>query len=81
LEIQELKNLLRQLENPTRLLVFPIAAMGLRISEAHGLKWCNINFAAGEISLTRSIVHPHVGQMKTELQKNLYQWLMRCKTV
>ena len=66
LEIQELKGLLSQLENPTRLLVFLIAATGLRISEALGLKWRDVNFTAGEISLTRSIVHQHVGNMKTE---------------
>jgi integrase len=29
-------------------------------------KWCDVNFAAGEISLTRSIVHQHVGNLKTE---------------
>jgi integrase len=66
LEIQELKDLLSKLENPTRLLVFLIAATGLRISEALGLKWCDVNFAAGEISLARSIVHQRVGNMKTE---------------
>jgi integrase len=66
LELQELKDLLPRLENPTRLLVFLIAATGLRISEALGLKWCDINIEAGEISLTRSIVQQHVGNMKTE---------------
>ncbi len=66
LEIQELTDLLSQLTNPARVLVFLIAATGLRISEALGLKWCDVNFPAGEINLTRSIVHQHVGNMKTE---------------
>ncbi len=66
LEIQELKDLLSQLKNPSRVLVFLVAATGLRISEALGLKWCDVNFEAGEINLTRSIVHQHVGNMKTE---------------
>ncbi len=66
LEIQELKDLLSQLKNPSKVLVFLIAATGLRISEALGLKWRDVNFDAGEINLTRSIVHQCVGNMKTE---------------
>ena len=33
---------------------------------AMGLKWSDINFSAGELHLTRAIVHQHVGEMKTE---------------
>jgi integrase len=66
LELDELKKLLAELENPVRALVFLTAATGLRVSEALGLKWSDVDFAAGEIRLSRAVVHQHVGDMKTE---------------
>ena len=64
LDASELKKLLAEIQNPARVLVFLTAATGLRISEAMGLKWSDIDFSAGELHL--SIVHQHVGEMKTE---------------
>jgi integrase len=66
LELEELKKLLAELENPARALVFLTAATGLRVSEALGLKWSDVDFTAGEIRLCRAVVHQHVGDMKTE---------------
>ncbi len=66
LELDELKKLLAELENPARALVFLTAATGLRVSEALGLKWSDVDFATGEIRLSRAVVHQHVGDMKTE---------------
>ena len=66
LELDEMKNLLAELENPARALVFLTAATGLRVSEALGLKWSDVDFTAGEILLSRAVVHQHVGDMKTE---------------
>lgn len=66
LESQELKQLVAELQNPARVLVFLTAATGLRISEAMGLKWSDVDFSACELHLTRAIVHQHVGEMKTE---------------
>ena len=66
LELEELKKLLAELQGPARLLVFLTAATGLRISEALGLKWSDVDFSAGELRLTRAVVHQHVGDMKTE---------------
>src|SRR6202040_4407229 len=66
LELDELKKLLAELETPARALVFLTAATGLRVSEALGLKWSDVDFAAGEIRLSRAVVHQHVGDMKTE---------------
>src|SRR5260221_207177 len=66
LELDELKKLLAELENPARALVFLTAATGLRVSEALGLKWSDVDFAAREIRLSRAVVHQHVGDMKTE---------------
>jgi integrase len=69
LELDELKKLLAELENPARALVFLTAATGLRVSEALGLKWSDVDFIAGEIRLSRAVVHQHVGEMKTEASK------------
>jgi len=66
LEAEELKKLLAELQNPARALVFLTAATGLRVSEALGLKWSDVDFGAGVINLGRAVVHQHVGEMKTE---------------
>jgi integrase len=66
LDAEELKMLLAALQNPARTLVFLTAATGLRISEALGLKWSDVDFGTGVINLDRAVVHQHVGEMKTE---------------
>jgi integrase len=66
LDSEELKNLLAALQNPAHVLVFLTAATGLRISEALGLKWSDVDFGTGVINLSRAVVHQHVGEMKTE---------------
>jgi integrase len=66
LDAEELKKLLAELQNPARALVFLTAATGLRVSEALGLKWSDVEFGSGAINLSRAIVHQHVGGMKTE---------------
>lgn len=63
---EELKLLLSELENPERALVFLTAATGLRVSEAMGLKWADVDFSAGELHPVRAVVHQHLGDMKTE---------------
>jgi integrase len=47
LDAEELKKLLAALQNPARALVFLTAATGLRVSEALGLKWSDVDFGAG----------------------------------
>jgi integrase len=66
LDAEELKKLLAELQNPARAMVFLTAATGLRVSEALGLKWSNVDFGTGAINLTRAVVRQHVGEMKTE---------------
>ncbi len=63
---EELKMLLFELPDPARVLVFLTAATGLRVSEAVGLKWSDVDFVTKTINLNRAIVHQHVGEMKTE---------------
>lgn len=66
LEAEELRNLIAALENPARMLVFLTAATGLRISEALGLAWSDVDFRDRAIRLNRSIVHQRIGELKTE---------------
>lgn len=66
LDAEELRKLLAELRNPALAVVFLTSATGLRISEALGLKWSDMDFSSGAINLTRTVVHQHVGEMKTE---------------
>jgi integrase len=85
LDPAELQKLLANLQNPARALVLLTAATGLRVSEALGLKWSDVEFGAGIINLARAVVHQHVGEMKTEASQKpvpmddalataLYEW-------
>jgi integrase len=80
-ELDELKKLLAELENPARALVFMTAATGLRVSEVLGLKWSDIDFAVGEIRLSRAAVHQHVGDMKTEAFQKPVPRMAHCSTL
>ncbi len=66
LDVQEIQALLSELEEPYRTMVFLASSTGLRVSELLALKWLDINFAAGEINLSRGIVRQRLGEMKTE---------------
>ena len=66
LTASELQKLLSQLEGPYYVMTFLAAVTGLRVSELLALKWGDVDFAAGEIRLTRAIVCTHVGSLKTE---------------
>src|ERR1700722_15881840 len=72
-----------------RTLVLLAASTGLRQSEIFGLKWGDIDFGQGTMSVTRSIVYGVVGPCKTEasqkpvpmhptLAEALMQWMKRC---
>ena len=62
----EIKALIDNLRLRERTLVLVVASTGLRQSELSGLKWGDINFAQGTMSVTRSIVCGVVGPCKTE---------------
>ena len=62
----EIKALMNGLGLRERTLVIIAASTGLRQSELFGLKWGDINFAQGAMSVTRSIVYGVVGPCKTE---------------
>ncbi|HJY89899.1 MAG TPA: tyrosine-type recombinase/integrase, partial [Candidatus Acidoferrum sp.] len=62
----EIKALINNLGLRERTLVLVVASTGLRQSELFGLKWGDINFDQGTMSVTRSIVCGVVGPCKTE---------------
>jgi integrase len=62
----EIRLLVDNLGLRERTLVLLVASTGLRQSELFGLKWGDINFAQGTMSVTRSIVCGVVGPCKTE---------------
>ena len=73
-----------------RTLVLLAASTGLRQSELFGLKWRDVDFQHGELSVVRSIVFGVVGRCKTEssqkpvplhplLREVLLNWRKTCK--
>ena len=62
----EIKALVDNLSIRERTLVLLAASTGLRQSEMFGLKWEDIDFTQGNMSVTRSIVYGVVGSCKTE---------------
>jgi integrase len=65
LTAEEIKTLLSKLDGAYYVMTFLAAVTGLRVSELLALKWEDVDFAAGEIRLTRAIVCQHVGPLKT----------------
>ncbi len=62
----EIKALVDHLPMRERTLVLLAAATGLSQSELFGLKWRDVDFKRGELSVIRSIVFGVVGRCKTE---------------
>jgi integrase len=85
----EIKALIDSLALRERTLFLLAASTGLRQSEIFGLKWGDLDFEQGTMSVTRSIVCGVVGPCKTEssqkpvpmhptLGDSLMQWRKRC---
>jgi integrase len=85
----EIKSLADRLNIRERTLVLLAASTGLRQSELFGLKWGDIDFENGTMTVTRSITYGVVGRCKTEssqkpvpvhsiLADALVQWRDRC---
>jgi len=90
LSVDEIKRLIAALNIRERTLVLVAAGTGLRQSELFALKWKDVDFVKGEMSVTRSIVNQVVGPCKTEasqkpvpldayLVQALQEWFRRVK--
>ena len=86
----EIRALVDHLGLRERTLVLLAASTGLRQSELFGLKWRDVDFERGELSVTRTIVFGVVGRCKTEssqkpvplhpqLRDTLLTWREKCK--
>ena len=86
----EIRALVDHLALRERTLVLLAVSTGLRQSELFGLKWRDVDFRRGELSVVRSIVFGGVGRCKTEssqkpvplhplLGEALLNWRKTCK--
>lgn len=66
---EEFMALLAQLPDRERVMGMVCATTGLRISEALGLKWEDIDFVKGQANVLRSVVDGSVGRCKTEVSQ------------
>jgi integrase len=64
--VQEFRKLLERMEEPFRTMALTCVCFGLRISEALGLKWSDVDWLSGGLRIQRSIVRQRVGETKTE---------------
>lgn len=92
LTADEIKALVDHLPLRERTLVLLAVSTGLRQSELFGLKWRDVDFQRGELSVVRSIVFGIVGRCKTEssqkpvplhplLGEALLNWRKTCKSI
>ena len=69
LDVDEMKRLLTELQQPVLAMIGLDGATGLRRSELLGLKWSDLDFEKSEINLNRAVVRQVVGELKTEASK------------
>ncbi len=65
----EFQKLLAELDLREQVMVLIAASTGLRRSELIALTWADLNFLTMEISVTRSCVRNHFGDVKTEASR------------
>jgi len=65
----EFQRLLKELSLRERIMVMLAGSTGLSRSELFALRWCDINFVAMEVAVTRSSVRNHFGETKTQARR------------
>jgi len=66
LTVEQFQALLKELPEPFETLALCCATMGLRISEALGLRWGDVDWLGSRIKIERGIVAQHVDATKTQ---------------
>jgi integrase len=66
LTVEEFQRFLRELGEPFRTICLVCVCLGLRISEALALKWCDVDWLNGKLSVQRGIVRQHVDDVKSD---------------
>lgn len=64
--MEEFQRFLEQLDTPMRTIALMSVSFGLRISEALGCKWSDLNWLNSTLRIERGIVRQHVGAVKTD---------------
>ena len=62
--------ILSQMKEPHYTMVLIAGCLGLRVCEISGLQWGDFNFEDSTVLVQRSIVHGHVGDVKTEYSRD-----------
>ena len=65
----EFQGILSQMKEPFRTMVLIAGCLGLRVCEISGLQWGDFNFTDSTLLIERSVVHGHVGDVKTEYSR------------
>ncbi|XBH20122.1 site-specific integrase [Telmatobacter sp. DSM 110680] len=65
LTVEQFQALLTELQEPFATMALLSVCLGLRISEALGLRWSDVNWIASRLSVQRGIVNQIVGDVKT----------------
>ncbi|MGB9206172.1 MAG: hypothetical protein WCB94_19595 [Terriglobales bacterium] len=72
LTVEEFQKFAQLLSEPFRTMALLCCCLGLRISEALVLKWSDVDWLDGKLSVERGIVAQHVDDVKTaESRKKL----------
>jgi integrase len=66
LTVEEFQRFVHNLGQPFRTISLVCVCFGLRISEALALKWCDVDWLNGKLSVERGIVRQRVDDLKTE---------------
>lgn len=66
LTVAEFHKLLKHMEEPFRTMALTCVCFGLRISEALGLKWADVDWLNSTLHIQRSIVRQRIDETKTE---------------
>lgn len=65
LTVEEFQSLMQHLREPFRTIALVCVCFGLRISECLALKWSDVDWLNGQLSIERGIVRQRVGDAKT----------------
>jgi integrase len=65
LTVEEFQKLIQHLEEPFRTMALLCCCLGLRISECLALKWSDVDWINGKLTVERGIVCQHVDDVKT----------------
>jgi integrase len=65
LTVDEFQRFLCRLEDPFRTIALVCVCFGLRISECLALKWADVDWLSGKLSIERGIVKQKVDDLKT----------------